>query len=142
MINVAGDAYIYNRVGNYITSGANAVYVKNGGIINFNGNTTRIMAVSNEPDAISAKNDTSHALSKTQVNINSKTTQILGSIDLARFGSVNAVLSGKDSYWYGDEKNAGYSIFPTTGTLNITVKDGAEWGYFGDSSHYSQGKGV
>ncbi|WP_455654224.1 autotransporter outer membrane beta-barrel domain-containing protein [Phascolarctobacterium sp.] len=142
LINVAGDAYIYNRVGNYITSGANAVYVKNGGIINFNGNTTRIMAVSNEPDAISAKNDTSHALSKTQVNINSKTTQILGSIDLAGFGSVNAVLSGKDSYWYGDEKNAGYSIFPTTGTLNITVKDGAEWGYFGDSSHYSQGKGV
>lgn len=142
LINVAGDAYIYNRVGNYITSGANAVYVKNGGIINFNGNTTRIMAVSNEPDAISAKNDTSHALSKTQVNINSKTTQILGSIDLAGFGSVNAVLSGKDSYWYGDEKNAGYSILPTTGTLNITVKDGAEWGYFGDSSHYSQGKGV
>lgn len=141
-VNVAGDAYIYNRVGNYISSGANAVYAKNGGIINFNGDTTRIMAVSNEPDAISAKNDTSHAFSKTQVNINSKTVQVLGSIDIAGFGQVNAVLSGKDSYWYGDEKNAGYAFLPTTGVLNVTLKDGAEWGYFGDSSHYSQGKGV
>lgn len=141
-VNVAGDAYIYSRVGNYISSGANAVYVKNGGVINFNGNTTRIMAVSNQPDAISAKNDTSHALSTTQVNINSKTTQLLGSVDLAGFGEFNAVFSGSDSYWYGDEKNAGYLVLPTTGVLNVTLKDGAEWGYFGDSTHYSQGKGV
>ena len=141
-VNVAGDAYIYNRVGNYVSSGANAVYAKNGGIINFNGDTTRIMAVSNQPDAISAKNDTSHAFSTTQVNINSKNTQIVGSIDIAGFASVNAVLAGKNSYWYGDEKNAGYSFLPTTGVLNLTLKEGAEWGYFGDSSHYSQGKGV
>ena len=141
-VNVAGDAYIYNRVGNYISSGANAVYAANGGVINFNGDTTRIMAISNEPDSISAKNDTSHAFSTTQVNINSKTTQILGSIDIAGFGQVNAVLSGKDSYWYGDEKNAGFLFLPTTGVLNVTLKDGAEWGYFGDSTHYSQGKGV
>ncbi|WP_455655341.1 autotransporter outer membrane beta-barrel domain-containing protein [Phascolarctobacterium sp.] len=149
IVNVAGDAYIYNRVGNDVSSGANAVYAKNGGIINFNGSTTRIMAVSNQPDAISSKNDTKNPGSTTQVNINSQTTQIVGSIDVAGFASVNVVLSGKDSYWYGDEKNPGYLFFPTTGNLNITLKDGAEWGYFGDGTvyggyndHYAQGKGV
>ena len=141
-VNVNGDAYIYNKVGNYISSGANAVYSMNGGIINFNGEKTRIMAVSNQPDSISAKNDTNHPFSKTQVNINSQTTQILGSIDIAGFGQVNAVLTGRESYWYGGEKNAGYWIFPTTGVLNVTVKDGAEWGYFGDHTHYAQGKGL
>ena len=142
-VNVAGDAYIYNGVGNVVSgSGANAVYAKNGGIINFNGDTTRIMSVSNEPDAISAKNDTSHPFSKTEVNINSKTTQILGSIDIAGFATVNATVAGANSYWYGDEKNAAYSFLPTTGILNVALKDGAEWSYFGDSKHYAQGKGL
>ena len=127
--NVRGDLYVYNRVGNMISSGANAVYASGSGTkLNILGNKTTIMSVSNEPDAISAK-------SNAAIAIDSAVIQVVGSMDVATSGSIKAVFAGANSYWYGDEKN-------TLGTLNLTFKDGAEWGYFGGSSHYAQGKGV
>lgn len=127
--NINGDLYVYNRVGNMITSGANAVYANNFGTkLNILGNEATIIAVSNEPDAISAKRGAT-------VNIESAKVNVVGSMDVAALGTINATFSGADSYWYGDEKN-------TVGTLNLTFKDGAEWGYFGGDTHYAQGKGI
>lgn len=127
--NINGDLYVYNRVGNMISSGTNAVYANNFGTkLNILGNETTIIAVSNEPDAISAKRGAT-------VNIESAKINVVGSMDVAALGTINATFSGADSYWYGDEKN-------TVGTLNLTFKDGAEWGYFGGDTHYAQGKGI
>lgn len=127
--NINGDLYVYNRVGNMISSGANAVYANNFGTkLNILGNETTIIVVSNEPDAISAKRGAT-------VNIESAKINVVGSMDVAALGTINATFSGADSYWYGDEKN-------TVGTLNLTFKDGAEWGYFGGDTHYAQGKGI
>lgn len=127
--NINGDLYVYNRVGNMISSGANAVYANNFGTkLNILGNETTIIAVSNEPDAISAKRGAT-------VNIESAKINVVGCMDVAALGTINATFSGADSYWYGDEKN-------TVGTLNLTFKDGAEWGYFGGDTHYAQGKGI
>lgn len=127
--NINGDLYVYNRVGNMISSGANAVYANNFGTkLNILGNETTIIAVSNEPDAVSAKRGAT-------VNIESATVNVVGSMDVSAFGTINATFSGQNSYWYGDEKN-------TVGNLNLTFKDGAEWGYFGGDTHYAQGKGV
>lgn len=127
--NINGDLYVYNRVGNMISSGANAVYANNFGTkLNILGNETTIIAVSNEPDAISAKRGAT-------VNIESAKINVVGNMDVAALGTINATFSGADSYWYGDEKN-------TVGTLNLTFKDGAEWGYFGGDTHYAQGKGI
>ena len=127
--NINGDLYVYNRVGNMISSGANAVYANNFGTkLNILGNETTIIAVSNESDAISAKRGAT-------VNIESAKINVVGSMDVAALGTINATFSGADSYWYGDEKN-------TVGTLNLTFKDGAEWGYFGGDTHYAQGKGI
>lgn len=127
--NINGDLYVYNRVGNMISSGANAVYANNFGTkLNILGNETTIIAVSNEPDAISAKRGAT-------VNIESAKINVVGGMDVAALGTINATFSGADSYWYGDEKN-------TVGTLNLTFKDGAEWGYFGGDTHYAQGKGI
>lgn len=127
--NINGDLYVYNRVGNMISSGTNAVYANNFGTkLNILGNETTIIAVSNEPDAISAKIGAT-------VNIESAKINVVGSMDVAALGTINATFSGADSYWYGDEKN-------TVGTLNLTFKDGAEWGYFGGDTHYAQGKGI
>lgn len=127
--NINGDLYVYNRVGNMISSGANAVYANNFGTkLNILGNETTIIAVNNEPDAISAKRGAT-------VNIESAKINVVGSMDVAALGTINATFSGADSYWYGDEKN-------TVGTLNLTFKDGAEWGYFGGDTHYAQGKGI
>lgn len=127
--NINGDLYVYNRVGNMISSGANAVYANNFGTkLNILGNETTIIAVSNEPDAISAKRGAT-------VNIESAKINVVGSMDVVALGTINATFSGADSYWYGDEKN-------TVGTLNLTFKDGAEWGYFGGDTHYAQGKGI
>lgn len=127
--NINGDLYVYNRVGNMISSGANAVYANNFGTkLNILGNETTIIAVSNEPDAVSAKRGAT-------VNIESAKVNVVGSMDVSAFGTINATFSGQNSYWYGDEKN-------TVGNLNLTFKDGAEWGYFGGDTHYAQGKGV
>lgn len=127
--NINGDLYVYNRVGNMISSGANAVYANNFGTkLNILGNETTIIAVSNEPDAVSAKRGAT-------VNIESAKVNVVGSMDVSAFGTINATFSGQNSYWYGDEKN-------TVGNLNLTFKDGEEWGYFGGDTHYAQGKGV
>lgn len=127
--NINGDLYVYNRVGNMISSGANAVYANNFGTkLNILGNETTIIAVSNEPDAVSAKRGAT-------VNIESAKVNVVGSMDVSAFGTINATFSGQNSYWYGDEKN-------TVGNLNLTFKDGAEWGYFSGDTHYAQGKGV
>lgn len=96
--NINGDLYVYNRVGNMISSGANAVYANNFGTkLNILGNETTIIAVSNEPDAISAKRGAT-------VNIESAKINVVGGMDVAAFGTINATFSGADSYWYGDEK--------------------------------------
>ena len=127
--NINGDLYVYNRVGNMVSSGANAIYANNFGTkLNILGNETTIIAVSNEPDAVSAKRGAT-------VNIESAKVNVVGSMDVAAFGTINATFSGQNSYWYGDEKN-------TVGNLNLTFKDGAEWAYFGGDTHYAQGKGV
>lgn len=131
--NINGDLYVYNRVGNMISSGTNAVYANNFGTkLNILGNETTIIAVSNEPDAISAKRGAT-------VNIESAKINVVGSMDVAALGTINATFSGADSYWYGDEKN---TVGTLIGTLNLTFKDGAEWGYFGGDTHYAQGKGI
>ena len=144
-VNVNGDAFIYNRVRDSVNSGAgiNAVAASgSNGVVNFRGDKTRIEAVNNDPNAVYAWN---HGT----INIHSNTTQIIGTMNTDN-GTINAVVSGPNSYWYGDEKNV-------DGNLNLTLKDGAEWGYFGDSTvnpswtagtatyggiHYAFGKGI
>ncbi len=145
-VNINGNLNLSNTVSG--SSGmANALYAGNdsataaGPTINVNGDTTHIQAISaNDPKAITAGD-------MSTININSKTTQVIGNISflghasnssttLYPGGTVKATFDGANSYWYGDEENYTdlCSLFGgNPGTLDLTLKNGAEWIYFGDT---------
>jgi outer membrane autotransporter protein len=131
-ITINGNFHLKNTLDGYQGShgGANGVWAKgDGAVLNFNGDETVIKTIGYKPDTITAK-------TKSTVNINSDVTQILGNIDFGdgNGGTVNTVLDGTDSYWYGDELNGDGS-----GTLNVTLKNGAEYIPFGTLSENKLG---
>lgn len=134
-MNFNGNFYLSNKLINYhdASGGANGIYAA-GGTMNFNGDKTQLLTIGDKPDTITSFNGS-------VVNINSKTTQIIGNIDLKNssggygaIGTVNAVLDGKGSFWYGDVLNKS-----SDGNLNITLQNGAEYAPFGTYSKNKYG---
>jgi outer membrane autotransporter protein len=121
-INFNGDVYLTNKIINYHDphGGANGIYAS-GGTINFNGDTTRLFSIGDKPDTLTSYNNG-------VININSKTTQVIGNIDFKEYdnGTVNAVLDGSKSFWYGDVLNE-----TSDAHMNITLQNGAEYIPFG-----------
>lgn len=73
--------------------------------------------------AISAKKGGNIAIAAKETGY----TKIIGDIDLYHWrgaGTVSVDLNNKDSYWYGNETN-----FLDIGTLNLSIRNGAEWIY-------------
>jgi outer membrane autotransporter protein len=131
VINVNGDLCdIESRFKNGTpSSGANTVYAIGTGIINFNSTKTVIKSGGDKPDAISAKYGTNP-----QININSKITQVVGSIDFhgaKETGTVSAVFDGADSFWYGDLSDNTPNGTIKEGDLRVTFKNGATYIPFG-----------
>ena len=128
-IDFNGNVHIVNTVDHYDRGygGANAVYAEHNSTLNVTGDEVVLQTISWRPHAISAKDGA-------VVNIDAKTLQVVGCIDMtedkspdvAKGGTVNAVFSGEDSYWYGDEINVNGD-----GNLNLTFKDGATYIPFG-----------
>lgn len=142
--------------------GANGIYVDQGAKA-FLGNetsTTKIWAIGNKPDTLSAKKGG-------QIEFNSTNNQIVGSMDFldenrgGLHSSITGTFSGSNAYWFGDEQSwsnasvnttflifpisveyhdvAGTSdLFPTiTDTFDLTFTDGAQWTYFGISDSHN-----
>lgn len=143
--NMNGNVHFVTKADGTLSSGLNGLYITGSGTgLNITGNNKNVFL-----KAINRKADVVSANQSGVVNINTGgTTQIIGTLDVKGEGKINAVLSGTDSFWYGDEIN-GFKIFGftlNTGTLNVTLNNGAEWSYFGDNgvgvNHYADGKGI
>ena len=129
--------------------GCNAIYSrKTNSLITVGkaGGTTRIWAIGNQPDVISAKDGGT-------VKFVSTNNQIVGNIDMMdRFGNPTGVLeitfSGEDAYWFGDEQTFenSYNKKNSTGKYlsaedlasaygtdiySVTIENGAQYSYFG-----------
>lgn len=146
--NMNGNVKFITKADRELSSGLNGIYVDSsqGGPSSLNitgaGKTVFLQSVNRKSDILTAKGDST-------ININTGgSTQIIGNLDtkgatLGGYGGtggvINAVLSGEDSFWYGDQ------IY-VKGTLDLTLNNGAEWGYFGDNGvgigHYVGGKGI
>lgn len=147
--NMNGNVKFITKADSELSSGLNGIYVDSSqgyahNSLNITGanKTVFLQSMNRKSDILTAKGDAT-------ININTGgTTQIIGNLDtkgatLGGYGGtggvINAILSGEDSFWYGDQ------IY-SKGTLNLTLNDGAEWGYFGDNGvgigHYVGGKGV
>ena len=133
--NLNGNVHLITKADGELTNGLNGLYVTDKAVLNITGANKNVFlqAVNKKSDVVSARNGA-------VVNINTGgTTQIIGNIDAKTSGVINAVFSGSDSFWYGDE-------ISVLGKVNITLNDGAEWGYFGDNGvgvyHYQNGKGI
>jgi outer membrane autotransporter protein len=150
-LTVDGDLYLYNRMTEEVTgetSGANVLYANYGAAITVNGEKTELYGISSNPDAITAKRESTITLNSTQNKVvgNISFIEATGRFGLANGGTVTAVFDGADSYWWGDEQN--YVPFwsqgfigrltglTQLGTLDFTFKNGAEWFYFGDDCYY------
>lgn len=128
-IDVNGNVDIENTVDHYDRGygGANALYAEHDSTLNVTGDSVVLKTIGWRPHAISAKDGA-------VVNINADKLQVVGIIDMtedddpatAKGGTLNAVFSGSDSYWYGDEINVN-----GTGKLNVTFRDGAVYMPFG-----------
>lgn len=150
VVNVDGNLYFYNRLLESVgstSSGANVLYANAGATINVNGNA-EIYSISDNPDAITVKREST-------INLNGTTNKVIGNISfidttggfgLANGGTLTAVFDGADSFWYGDEQNyvafwkdsilGAFTNLTKLGTLDFTFKNGAEWIYFGDDTYY------
>ena len=130
----------HNVAENPTDVGANMLYARYGSEIEIGSrdgeSSTRLWVLAVQPDLISAKNGSS-------VIFNSKHNQLIGSIDMmddrAKEGigndagnTVSVVLSGADSFWFGDEKTWMNSDSPIESgdIFNITLENGAQWTYF------------
>jgi outer membrane autotransporter protein len=128
-IDLNGNVTIVNTLDNFDKGygGANALYAEHDSVLNVTGDKVILRTIGWRPHAISAKDGA-------VVNINANTLQVVGVIDMtedtnpsaAVGGTLNAVFSGSDSYWYGDEINVNGD-----GNLNVTFKDGAVYMPFG-----------
>jgi outer membrane autotransporter protein len=143
-LTVNGGLYMRNQISTGASaSGSNSLYANTGATININGDEAYISSISMDPDAITAKREST-------INLNTKKTQVIGNLSFIERGSgltlypggtIKAVFDGPDSYWYGDEQNYlpqwdGYAG-GTRGTLDFTFKNGAEWCYFGSDYYYN-----
>ena len=137
--------------------GANGVYVNEGAtaILGSSGTTTKIWAIGDKPDTLSAKG-------KGTIKLESTNNQIVGNMDFYDFtpggtgSSITAVFSGSEAYWFGDEQswsNAtvymgdksfeykdligqtlnGFTCPEVQDTFDLTFENGAQWTYFGVS---------
>lgn len=111
------------------SSGANTVYVYgNDTVVTINSKRCTIVGGGDKPDAVSVKHGSAI------LNINSATTQIVGSIDFGgsstSAAALNAVFDGTNSFWYGD-LSTNTTNAANEGTLNITFQNGAEYIPFG-----------
>lgn len=134
--------------------GANGIYVDQGAVAYLGSatSTTKIWAIGNKPDTLSAKKGG-------KIEFKSTNNQIIGSMDFlddnigGDHSSITGVFSGPDAYWFGDEqswKNARIytdsdsfdyedmvGIFPeVTDTFELTFREGAQWSYFGISDSH------
>lgn len=88
------------------TIGANGVYVNAGAtaILGSAGTTTKIWAIGDKPDTLSAKG-------KGTIRLESTNNQIVGNMDFYDWtpggagSSITAVFSGSEAYWFGDEQS-------------------------------------
>lgn len=137
------------------TIGANGVYVNAGAtaILGSAGTTTKIWAIGDKPDTLSAKG-------KGTIRLESTNNQIVGNMDFYDWtpggagSSITAVFSGSEAYWFGDEQswaNAtvymgdkifeyqdligksmnGFTCPDVQDTFDLTFENGAQWTYFG-----------
>jgi outer membrane autotransporter protein len=149
-VTVGGNLYLYNRMTEEVTgetSGANVLYANNGARITVNGERTGLYAIASNPDAITAKGESTITLNSTQNKVvgNLSFIDATGGLGLANGGTVKAVFDGPESCWWGDEQNyipiwrdrwGGLTHLTQLGTLDFTFKNGAEWFYFGDDCYY------
>lgn len=135
--------------------GANGIYVDYNAHA-FLGNetsTTKIWAIGNKPDTLSAKKGG-------KIEFKSTNNQIVGSMDFldgnqgGANSSITGTFSGPDAYWFGDEQSwsnasvnvlffsweysdiagdsiLGFSFPEISDTFDLTFKNGAQWTYFG-----------
>lgn len=139
------------------TIGANGVYVDDGAtaILGSSGTTTKIWAIGNKPDTLSAKG-------KGTIKFESTNNQIVGNMDFlddnpgGTGSSITGTFSGPDAYWFGDEQGWANALihcnederlsgeyhqliksledFPVpsiSDSLTLTFSNGAQWTYFG-----------
>lgn len=139
------------------TIGANGVYVDDGAtaILGSTGTTTKIWAIGDKPDTLSAKG-------KGTIRLESTNNQIVGNMDFlddnpgGTGSSITGTFSGPDAYWFGDEQGWANALihckederlsgeyhqliksledFPVpsiSDSLTLTFSNGAQWTYFG-----------
>ena len=135
--------------------GANGVYVDYNAqvLLGNNTSTTKIWAIGNKPDTLSAKKGG-------KISFVSTNNQIVGSMDFldsnqgGANSSITGTFSGSDAYWFGDEQSwanasvnvsifsweyadiagdsiLGFSFPEISDTFDLTFKNGAQWTYFG-----------
>lgn len=139
------DIQVEHNIGNDVKAplGANMLYARYQSSIEVGKNAdsdVRLWVLAAQPDLISAKNGSS-------VVFHSEKNRLIGSIDMMddvkendgtsannNGNIVQITLSGSTSYWFGDEKtwmNSDAPAFESGDEFNVTLKDGAQWTYFG-----------
>lgn len=137
------DVQVEHDIGNdkQASVGANLLYARYRSSIDIGtaNSNVRLWVLAAQPDLISAKNGSS-------VIFHSTNNQLIGSIDMMdnlepaeasgdnKGNTVSIVLSGSDSYWFGDEKtwmNSDAPPFESGDEFSITLENGAQWTYFG-----------
>lgn len=132
--------------------GANLLYARHESSIDIGteNSSVQLWVLAAQPDLISAKNGSTVTFHSTQ-------NQLIGSIDMMddlsagaesgdnKGNTVAVVLSGSDSYWFGDEKTWMNSDAPkdidTGDKFSVVLENGAQWTYFGlDYSRDANGK--
>ena len=133
------DGNVYIKDSCISTKSTNAVYTRLGSAdkpnIDFRG-AKKVVVIANAlqdgygSQALSAKNGGCIAIATQETGY----TKIIGDIDMAHLqgGTISVDLNNKDSYWYGNETN-----FWDIGTLNLSIRNGAEWIYTTGEKTYS-----
>ena len=133
------DGNVYIKDSCISKKSTNAVYTRLGSAdkpnIDFRG-AKKVVVIANAlqdgygSQALSAKNGGCIAIATQETGY----TKIIGDIDMAHLqgGTISVDLNNKDSYWYGNETNV-WDI----GTLNLSIRNGAEWIYTTGEKTYS-----
>lgn len=133
------DGNVYIKDSCISKKSTNAVYTRLGSAdkpnIDFRG-AKKVVVIANAlqdgygSQALSAKNGGCIAIATQETGY----TKIIGDIDMAHLqgGTISVDLNNKDSYWYGNETN-----FWDIGTLNLSIRNGAEWIYTTGEKTYS-----
>lgn len=132
IVNVNGNFHLTNEFALYLGSsgGGNGIYAQTGSQMNFNGDEFIVQSISYKPDSITSRQGS-------QINVNAKTVQVIGTMDmkdsynstLGKDSEINITFDGANSYWYGD-----LIYTNSNGHLNILFKNGAQYIPFGTLS--------